>query len=33
MVFDVAQLPPSLQDHLNQVAIPTYQEMMATGTL
>lgn len=31
--IDIAQLPPSLQDHLTQVVIPTYQEMMATNAI
>jgi hypothetical protein len=31
--IDIAQLPPSLKDHITQIAIPTYQEMMATNTV
>ena len=29
--LELSQLPPALQDHLTQVAIPVYQEMMASN--
>lgn len=29
--LDLAQLPPTLQEHITQVAMPTYREMLAIG--